>query len=426
MFICTGCQKEYENQTKFCSECGGKVEEKIEIPTEVKYICSGCQREYEAQTKFCSECGGKVTEKIAAPTVYACCQCQKEYDETTKFCSDCGGKVVVKQAAAQSAVQPVNPQVVQQAAVQQSPVQTVQVVNPATGNSFRKRDFFNAFFRSYKFAPIITLESVDDNSVVFSTTGCRGFNFGAVVKTIVTLDIDTDNDGKMQARISNKKGVPTLWGWLLLLSAFVTFGLSLIPFVFLWLMSLSDKKFAIESQVLWFNLLAPHVDCFTIPAEASYDLNGKNPVEIAQIAFKTFGSRNDPQRCCCFAGTLNMDKVQTAINSYANGVDINSVICHLCPANDSGKTGTLITTNGIYSNFKIGLIAVRDKVSYNEINMAGNWNSLICNNYSKTFYWTNFTATYNQVKDQLANSENYMSEQKELMEFIRAMQCRKC
>ena len=25
MFICTGCQKEYENQTKFCSECGGKV-----------------------------------------------------------------------------------------------------------------------------------------------------------------------------------------------------------------------------------------------------------------------------------------------------------------------------------------------------------------------------------------------------------------
>jgi len=139
MFICTGCQKEYENQTKFCSECGGKIEEKIEIPTEVKYICSGCQKEYDAGTKFCSECGGKVTEKITVPPVYTCCQCQKEYDENTKFCSACGGKVAVQQAVvqpvtpAQPAAQPVavQPATVQPVAVQPAPVQPA-AVQPAT------------------------------------------------------------------------------------------------------------------------------------------------------------------------------------------------------------------------------------------------------------------------------------------------------
>ena len=73
------------------------------------FICTGCQKKYENQTKFCSECGGKVEEKIeTAPPVYACSQCGKEYDGTTKFCNECGGKVISKTATVQPAtVQPV-------------------------------------------------------------------------------------------------------------------------------------------------------------------------------------------------------------------------------------------------------------------------------------------------------------------------------
>ena len=105
VYTCTQCKKEYSEMTKFCSECGGKVEDasakKEKAPAKKRtkqsnspvYICTQCQKEYNKATKFCSECGGKVEEVNSAPPVYACVQCKKEYDETTKFCSECGGKV---------------------------------------------------------------------------------------------------------------------------------------------------------------------------------------------------------------------------------------------------------------------------------------------------------------------------------------------
>jgi len=64
MFVCSGCQKEYESFSNFCIACGGKIEKKAEVPTESKYICCGCQKEYEPTTKFCSECGGKVEKRV--------------------------------------------------------------------------------------------------------------------------------------------------------------------------------------------------------------------------------------------------------------------------------------------------------------------------------------------------------------------------
>ena len=94
------------------------------------FICTGCQKKYENQTKFCSECGGKVEEKIeTAPPVYACSQCGKEYDGTTKFCNECGGKVISKTATVQPAT--VQPVAVQPAPVQPAPVQPA-TVQPAT------------------------------------------------------------------------------------------------------------------------------------------------------------------------------------------------------------------------------------------------------------------------------------------------------
>ena len=95
-FVCSGCGKEYPAGTKFCSECGGKVEE-VKPAAPVVFACTGCGKEYPAGTKFCSECGGKVEEvKPVAPVVFACTGCGKEYPAGTKFCSECGGKVTAK------------------------------------------------------------------------------------------------------------------------------------------------------------------------------------------------------------------------------------------------------------------------------------------------------------------------------------------
>ena len=97
-WICTGCKKEYPAGTKFCSECGGKVEE-VKPAAPVVFACTGCGKEYPAGTKFCSECGGKIEEvKPAAPEVFACVGCGKEYPAGTKFCSECGGKIELKNA----------------------------------------------------------------------------------------------------------------------------------------------------------------------------------------------------------------------------------------------------------------------------------------------------------------------------------------
>ena len=100
-FVCSGCGKEYPAGTKFCSECGGKIEEKkpviVQKEEAPKFVCTGCGKEYPAGTKFCSECGGKVEEvKPATPVVFACTGCGKEYPAGTKFCSECGGKVTAK------------------------------------------------------------------------------------------------------------------------------------------------------------------------------------------------------------------------------------------------------------------------------------------------------------------------------------------
>ena len=53
-FVCTGCGKEYPNGGKFCSECGGKIEEKkpviVQKDEAPKFVCTGCGKEYPAGT----------------------------------------------------------------------------------------------------------------------------------------------------------------------------------------------------------------------------------------------------------------------------------------------------------------------------------------------------------------------------------------
>ena len=62
-----------------------------------EFVCSQCGKKFDVESKFCAECGGKVNAVL--PPEFACSQCGKAFDAITKFCSECGGKVVDKNAA---------------------------------------------------------------------------------------------------------------------------------------------------------------------------------------------------------------------------------------------------------------------------------------------------------------------------------------
>ena len=120
--VCSGCKKEYHDGTKFCPECGGKIElVQVSVPAPApapgtflpgkmvtKHICSGCGREYPNGGKFCPECGGKIEEKtieeksdvivkIVKEKKIVCSGCGREYPNGGKFCPECGGKIGEKE-----------------------------------------------------------------------------------------------------------------------------------------------------------------------------------------------------------------------------------------------------------------------------------------------------------------------------------------
>jgi DNA-directed RNA polymerase subunit RPC12/RpoP len=56
---CPSCGKANPPGTKFCVECGGKIETPAEPPTPEKIICPACSAELLTGAKFCGECGHK-------------------------------------------------------------------------------------------------------------------------------------------------------------------------------------------------------------------------------------------------------------------------------------------------------------------------------------------------------------------------------
>ncbi|MBE7082729.1 MAG: SPFH domain-containing protein [Clostridiales bacterium] len=78
---CPKCNAEVKATSKFCPECG----EKIEKP---KRVCPECKTENRANARFCSECGYKF-----APSTKKCSKCNAEIKATSKFCPECGEKL---------------------------------------------------------------------------------------------------------------------------------------------------------------------------------------------------------------------------------------------------------------------------------------------------------------------------------------------
>jgi membrane protease subunit (stomatin/prohibitin family) len=78
---CPKCNAANTRGTKFCHECGAKLE--VEAQT---VPCVKCSAPLPAGAKFCNECGAK-QEKLT------CANCKAELGPGAKFCNECGQKV---------------------------------------------------------------------------------------------------------------------------------------------------------------------------------------------------------------------------------------------------------------------------------------------------------------------------------------------
>ena len=78
--VCPNCNSEVPENSKFCLECGTK----IELLNENEVICPACGKKTN-KGKFCMECG--------APLVAKCAGCGAELPSGAKFCLECGQKV---------------------------------------------------------------------------------------------------------------------------------------------------------------------------------------------------------------------------------------------------------------------------------------------------------------------------------------------
>lgn len=77
---CPNCNSEVPKNSKFCLECGTK----IELLNENEVICLVCGKK-TAKGKFCMECGASLIAK--------CAKCGAELPNGAKFCLECGEKL---------------------------------------------------------------------------------------------------------------------------------------------------------------------------------------------------------------------------------------------------------------------------------------------------------------------------------------------
>ncbi len=90
-YVCSKCGKRAKAKDKFCSVCGGAIEEKV--TRAATYVCSSCGKIATAKDKFCSVCGGMIEARVLSAETYVCSNCGKNATAKDKFCSYCGGTI---------------------------------------------------------------------------------------------------------------------------------------------------------------------------------------------------------------------------------------------------------------------------------------------------------------------------------------------
>ena len=86
--ICPACGTVNTPGTRFCCECGGKLESPAP-PEPSKDICPACGAANAPDTRFCCECGSK----LEVPERRICPNCGTAAEQGIKFCNECGTKI---------------------------------------------------------------------------------------------------------------------------------------------------------------------------------------------------------------------------------------------------------------------------------------------------------------------------------------------
>lgn len=90
---CPNCGTQNSPDTKFCGNCGAKVE--VPAPPSGN-ACPNCGIQNPEGTKFCGGCGNKmepVQNEVQEPAKKFCPSCGIEVSQNTKFCGNCGTKI---------------------------------------------------------------------------------------------------------------------------------------------------------------------------------------------------------------------------------------------------------------------------------------------------------------------------------------------
>jgi len=83
---CPNCGAQLEENIKFCTECGTKMEPEI-------LKCPNCSAELPEGIKFCTECGTNIETAPKQEKEVICPKCRKKLPANLKFCTECGTKI---------------------------------------------------------------------------------------------------------------------------------------------------------------------------------------------------------------------------------------------------------------------------------------------------------------------------------------------
>lgn len=90
---CPSCGTVNSEGTKFCQDCGTKLEAPTPVPAE--NACPNCRAVNDTGVKFCRECGGRLEAPVPTePEKHLCPACSTEVAPGVKFCPQCGQKMM--------------------------------------------------------------------------------------------------------------------------------------------------------------------------------------------------------------------------------------------------------------------------------------------------------------------------------------------